>query len=77
MASDPGLNSLEKALNKLLTQQLFKVQDAKESNNPEKVLLTWVKHPYGWADPLNDMETQMTGIKPKDAIGLKEVPPVN
>ena len=35
---------------------------------------TWVKHLYGLVDRLNDMETQMTGMKPKDAIELKEVP---
>ena len=65
------------ALNKLLTEELFKVQDAKELNNPEKVLLTWVKHLYGLVDQVNDTETQMTGMKPKNMIGLKEVPLVN
>ena len=39
-----------KALNKLLAEQLFKVQDAQELNNPEKVLLTWVKNLYGLVD---------------------------
>ena len=32
------------ALNKLLTEQLLKVQDMKEFNNPEKVSSTWIKH---------------------------------
>ena len=32
---------------------------------------------YGLVDELNDMETAMTGMKPKDAIKLKEVPLVN
>ena len=62
------------ALNKILTERLFKVQDAQELNNPEKVSLRWVKHLYGLVDELNDMETEMIGIKPKDAIKLKEVP---
>ena len=31
---------------------------------------------YGLVDELNDMETEMIGMKPKDAIKLKEVPPV-
>ena len=29
---------------------------------------------YGLVDELNDTETEMIGIKPKDAIKLKEVP---
>ena len=48
------------ALNKLLAENLFKVQDTQELNNPEKVSSTWVKHLYGLIDQLNDMEMQMT-----------------
>ena len=62
------------ALNKILTERLFKVQDAQELNDPEKVSLTWVTHLYGLVDELNDMETEMIGMKPKDVIKLKEVP---
>ena len=29
---------------------------------------------YGLVDELNDMETEMIGMKPKDAIKLDEVP---
>ena len=65
------------ALNKILTEQLFKVQDAQELNDPKKVSLTWVKHPYGLVDKLNSTETQMTGMKLKDAIKLNQVPLVN
>ena len=36
-------------------------------NDPEKVLV-------GLVDELNDMETEMIRMKPKDAIILKEVP---
>ena len=32
---------------------------------------------YGLVDKLNDMETEMIGMKPKDAIKLKEVPIVS
>ena len=32
-----------------------------------------MKHLYGLVDQLNDMETQMTGMKHKDAIELKDV----
>ena len=62
------------ALNKILAEGLFKVQDAQELNDPEKVSATWVKHLYGLVDELNDTETEMIGMKHKDAIKLKEVP---
>ena len=62
------------ALNKILAERLFKVQDAQELNDSEKVSSRWVKHLYGLADELNDIETEMIGMKPKDAIKLKEVP---
>ena len=35
------------ALNKLLAENLFKVQDAQELNDLKKVSSTWVKHLYG------------------------------
>ena len=57
-------------LNKILAEQLFKVQDAQKLNDPEKVSLTWVKHLYELVDKLNDTEAQMIGMKPKDAIKL-------
>ena len=62
------------ALNKILTERLFKVQDAQELNDPEKVSSRWVKHLYGLVDELNDTETEMIIMQPKDAIKLKEVP---
>ena len=58
------------ALNKILTERLFKVQDVQELNDPEKVSATWVKHLYGLVDELNDTETEMIGMKPKDAIKM-------
>ena len=58
----------------VLTERLFKVQDAQELNNPEKVSSRWVKHLYRSVDELNGTETEMIGMKPKDAIKLKEVP---
>ena len=63
-----------KALNKILAERLFKVQDAQELNDPEHVSATWVKHLYGLVNELNDMETEMIGMKPKDAIVLDQVP---
>ena len=65
------------ALNKILTERLFKVQDAQELNDLEKVSSRWVKHLYGLVDELNDTETEMIGMKPKDAITLNEVPLVD
>ena len=62
------------ALNKILAERLFKVQDAQELNDPEKVSSRWVKHLYELVDELNDTETEMIGMKPKDAIRLDEVP---
>ena len=61
-------------LNKILAERLFKVQDTQELNDPEEVLSRWVKHLCGLVNELNDMETEMIGMKPKDAIKLKEVP---
>ena len=59
---------------KILAERLFKVQDAQELNDPGKVSTNWVKHLYGLVDELNDTETEMTGMKPKDAIVLDQVP---
>ena len=50
------------ALNKILAERLFKVQDAQELNDPKKVSSRWVKHLYGLVDELNDMETEMIGM---------------
>ena len=69
--------SFVEALNKILAERVFKVQDAQELNNPEKVSLRWVKHLYELVDELNDTETEIIGMKPKDAIKLKEVPLVS
>ena len=65
------------ALNKILAERLFKVQDAQELNDPQQVSATWVKHLYGLVDELNDMQTGMIGMKPSDAIKLDQVPLVN
>ena len=46
-------------------------------NDPEKVSSRCVKHLYGLVDELNDTETEMIQIKPKDAIKLNEVPLVD
>ena len=43
-------------------------------NDPNKVSETWVKHLYGLVDELNNTETDMIEMKPKDAIKLNQVP---
>ena len=43
-------------------------------NDADKVSSRWVKHLYGLVDELNDTQTEMIGMKPKDAIVLDEVP---
>ena len=60
-------------LNKMLAQNLFKIQDAQELNDSEMVSSTWVKHLYELINDLNDTETQLIGMKPKDAVKLKDV----
>ena len=44
--------AFDEALNKILAERLFKVQDAQELNDPEKVSSRWVKHLYGLVDEL-------------------------
>ena len=65
------------ALNKILTERLFKVQDAQELHDPEQVSSRFVTHLYGLVDEFNDTETEMIGMKPKNAIKLNEVPLVD
>ena len=65
------------ALNKILAERLFKVQDAQELNDPDKVSATWVKHLYGSVNELNDTTTEMIGMKPSDVIKLDQVLLVN
>ena len=44
-------------LNKMLSERLFKVQDAQELNDPDAISATWVKHLYGLVGKLNDTTT--------------------
>ena len=63
------------ALNKILTERLFKVQD--ELNDPDKVSSRWVKHLYGLVNELNDTTTEMIGMKPSNAIVLDKILLIN
>ena len=58
------------ALNKILAERLFKVQDAQELNDPEKVSSRWVKHLYGLVNELNDMETKIIRMKPNQSSDI-------
>ena len=49
------------ALNKILAERLFRVQDAQELNDPGKVSSRWVKHLYGLVDELNNNENKILG----------------
>ena len=50
------------------------LKNAQELNDPERVSLRWVKHLYGLVNELNNAQTEMIGMKPKDAIVLDQVP---
>ena len=67
----PTYTAFVEALKKLRTEELFKVQDAQELNDSEKVSSTWVEHLYGLVDKLNETETQMIRMSLNDAIKLK------
>ena len=59
--------------NKELAKLLFKLQDAQELENPEKVSSIWVKYLYKTVKKLNNRKTKMIGMKPIAAIKLKEI----
>ena len=61
------------AFNKELAKLLFKIQDAQELQDPDKPSKTWVKYLQTIVKKMNNTETSMIGMKPKDAIKLKEV----
>ena len=60
-------------LNKVLAQNLFKIQDTQELNDPEKISSAWAKHLYQLINNLNNTKAEMIGIKPKDAVKLENV----
>ena len=44
----PTHTAFVEALNKILEEQLYKVQDAQELNNPDKVSSTWLSICMDW-----------------------------
>ena len=62
------------AFNKELAKLLFKPMDAQELQDPEKVSTIWVKNLSKILNKMNNTESSMTGMSPKDAIKLDTVP---
>ena len=62
------------AFNKELAKLLFKPMDAQELQDPEKVSTIWVKNLNKAVNKMNNTESSMTGMQPKDAIKLDTVP---
>ena len=62
------------AFNKELAKLLFKLMDAQELQDPEKVSTIWVKNLNQIVNKMNNTKSSMNGMKPKDAIKLDAVP---
>ena len=62
------------AFNKNLAKLLFKPIDAQEFQDPEKVSTIWVKNLNKIVKKMNNAESLMIGMKPKDVIKLDIVP---
>ena len=62
------------AFNKELAKLLFKLMDAQELQDPEKVSTIWVKNLNKIVNKMNNTKSSMTGMKPKDAIKLDTIP---
>ena len=60
-------------LNKMLPENLFKLQVIQELNDPEIVSSAWVKYLYELVDKMNDTETDMIEMNQKDAVKLEKV----
>ena len=62
------------AFNNKLVKLLFKPMNAQELQDPEKVSTIWVKNLNKAVNKMNNTESSMTGMQPKDAIKLDTVP---
>ena len=62
------------SFNRVLSVDLFKIQDAIELNDPKKIATSWVKHLYNTVGKLNRVKNRITGIMPVDAVVMKDVP---
>ena len=62
------------AFNKESAKLLFKPMVAQELQGPKKASTIWVKNLNETVNKMNNIESSMTGMKPKDAIKLDAVP---
>ena len=62
------------AFNRQLAKLLFRLMDAQELQDPEKVSTIWVKNLNKTVNKMNNTASSMIGLKPKDAIELGTVP---
>ena len=62
------------AFNKELANLLFRLMDAQELQDPEKVSTIWVKNLNMIVNKMNTAVSSMIGMKPKDAIKLGTIP---
>ena len=62
------------AFNRELAKLLFKLMDAQELQDPEKVSTIWVKILNKIVNKINNTVSPMIDIKAKDAIKLDTVP---
>ena len=60
--------------NRELAKLLFKLMDAQELQDPEKVSAIWVKNLNKIVNKMNNTVSSMIGMKPKDAIKLDTIP---
>ena len=61
------------AFNKELAELLFKPMNAQELQDPEMVLIIWVRNLNKIVNKMNSTISSMIGMKPKDAIKLNTV----
>ena len=66
--------SFVEAFNKELAKLLFKLMDAQELQDCEKVSTIWVKNLNKTVNKMNNTKSLMIDIKPKDAIKLNTIP---
>ena len=62
------------AFNKELAKLLFKLMDAQELQDPEKVSTIWVKHLSKTVNKMNNAVSSMIDMKSKDATRLDTIP---
>ena len=60
--------------NKELVKLLFKPMDIQELQDPEKVSTIWIKNLNEIVNKMNNTESLMTSMKPKNAVKLGTVP---